>query len=93
VTPFKADRLRSSILETLVNNSEVLIIESDSRSFTHNTNQFALLKVERSKIKKIPAEKNKYESDEQTDTDKILLKPKTDGDQIALMAGMVTDRG
>lgn len=108
VTPFKADRLRTNVLETLVNNSEVLIIESDSQSFTHNTNDFALLKVERAKIKKLPKLEQKQDVDvaKMTPMKKVSsaktknendeqadFKTKTDENEMALMSGSVTERG
>ena len=37
VTPFYPSRLRQNVLESLVYNAEVLNIESDSRLFTHKT--------------------------------------------------------
>ena len=40
--PFKADKLRESVLEALVCNSEILNIESDSQPFTHKTDVDAL---------------------------------------------------
>ena len=40
--PFKEDKLRESVLEALVCNSEILNIESDSRPFTHKTDVDAL---------------------------------------------------
>ena len=43
VAPFYESRLRKSVLEQLVYNAEVLNIESDSRPFTHNTDQFGIV--------------------------------------------------
>ena len=37
--------MRDSVLEALVFNAEVLNIESDSRPFTHKTDEFALIDV------------------------------------------------
>lgn len=42
VTPFFPDRIRQGVLEALVFNAEVLNIESDSRAFTHKTDEVAL---------------------------------------------------
>lgn len=44
VTPFYPDRLREIQIEKLVENSEVLNIESDMHAFTHKTDEFALFK-------------------------------------------------
>jgi len=44
VTPFFPDRLREIQIEKLVENSEVLNIESDMHAFTHKTDEFALFK-------------------------------------------------
>lgn len=44
INPFKLDRMKDNVLETLIKSgSEVLNIESDSKSFTHLTNQHAII--------------------------------------------------
>jgi len=46
VTPFFPNRIKTSVLQELVINAEVIEIESDSRPFTHKTDEQALIKAE-----------------------------------------------
>ena len=69
VAPFFPDRMRKVVLEALVYNAEVLNIESDSRPFTHKTDEFALLEQEdQSRTKKTikHAKKNAVSAADQT---------------------------
>ena len=40
VPPFSPNKLKARVLEKLVENSEILEIESDSRPFSHKDDQF-----------------------------------------------------
>lgn len=58
ITPFKSDRMRHSVLESLVFSAEVLNIESDDRIFTTKTDENALLEIDERRVKsKKPSKK------------------------------------
>lgn len=52
INPFKPDRIKDSVLENLVRQgAEVLNIESDSKTFTHLTDQNAILVMPKAQTK------------------------------------------
>ena len=58
VTPFLPNRMKPSVLEDLVYNAEVLEIESDKRSFTHKTDENAIIKAESQRTKSLGSRTN-----------------------------------